>query len=194
MTTQPRTAVNRAVLALTGFALLVGGVVLFTTAPGLAVRRPTWWPSPSLYHPLFDREVLSDLRAREWWTPVVIAVGAVVSLLLARWFVAQVYVRSRSRLRLAAPGSALRTQALEAALASRAAGVDGVARTRARIHPRRRRLLLRLHVWLDADTPPGHVLDALTAITAEAQRSAAPYVLDTHVRFSHRTHRMPHVR
>lgn len=194
MMREPRSTANRTVLAVTGLALALGGLWLATARTSFAAHLPGGWPVPFAGSVLLDREGLATLRGHDWWTPAVLAAGVSATLLLALWLLSQLHVRNRSRLPLAAPGSALRTHALECAVSERAAAIDGVARCRVRIHTRRRRLRLRIHTWLAPDTAPEAVLDALTAVTAELERATAPYTVETRVRLSHRTHRMQHVR
>lgn len=80
-------------------------------------------------------------------------------------------------------------------MTARATAVPGVARTHARVLPRRgRRLEVDLRVWLDPDTSPDAVLPALRAVTAEAEDAAAPYTTRTRLRLSAAKHRAPHVR
>ncbi|MFI7243144.1 hypothetical protein [Streptomyces qinglanensis] len=200
---EPRTAVNRAVLAVTGGVLLLSGAwsagmrtapVERLTARLSSVPGMGWVLPPADGSVLLDRSGLAALRAHGWWTPAVIAVGSLVTALLTWWFLGQLRLRVRSRLRLAASGGVLRTQALEEALTRRAASVDGVARARVRLHTRRRRLRAYVHVWLEPDTTPLAVLDALTAVGTEAEAAVAPHALTTRLRLGHRTHRMPHVR
>ncbi|MEW2222523.1 hypothetical protein AB0939_25025 [Streptomyces sp. NPDC006990] len=200
---EPRTAVNRTVLAVTGGLLLLGGgwSAGLRTEPGerLTARLASvpgmgWVLPPADGNVLLDRPGLAGLRAHDWWTPGVIAVGTLLTALLTWWFLGQLRLRARSRLPLATPGGVLRTQALEEALTRRAASVGGVARARVRVHARRRRLRAHVHVWLEPDTTPRAVLDALTAVGTEAEAAVAPHTVTTRLRLSHRTHRMPHVR
>ncbi|MDF3299241.1 hypothetical protein [Streptomyces tropicalis] len=191
---EPRTAANRAVLAASGLVLLVGGAWAATAGTPLARHLLARWPAPAPGGTLLDRAGLAGLRDHGWWTPAVIAAGVLLTVLFALWCLAQVHVRAGSRLPLAAPGGALRIRALEDAVTARTADLPGVDRCRADLSVRRRHLRLRLHVWAAPDVAPGTVAEALTAVTAEVERVAAPCTLDTRVRLRHRTHRMPHVR
>ncbi|NJQ01151.1 hypothetical protein [Streptomyces zingiberis] len=192
---QPRTAVNRTVLAAAGLALLLGGGRLASAGTDvLPGRPPAWWPAAPAGGVLLDREGLAALRGQDWWTPAVVTVGVLATVLFAVWFLAQVRVRTRSLLPLAAPGGAVRTRALADALAERAATVDGVTRCHARVHAGPRILRVRLRVRLAPDTTPADVLGPLAAATAEAERAAAPYTLDARVRLSHQKRPRPHVR
>lgn len=194
MMRRPRTAANRTVLTITGLALTLGGFWLATARTPLAAHLPAGWPTPPVGSVLLNRAELAALRAHSWWTPAVIATGVLATVLLMLWFLSQLHVRSLPRLPLAAPGSSLRTHALEEALSKRTAAIDGIARCRVRIHARRRHLQLRIHAWLTPDTTPEAVLDALTAVTAETEHAAAPYKVKARVQLSHRTHRVQHVR
>ncbi|MGW1586405.1 hypothetical protein [Streptomyces sp. NPDC002386] len=189
-----RTVVNRAALGVAGLVLLPVGAWLSVTGTSLARRLPSWWPEPSggvLAAP--DR--LDRLRGEDWWPPSVLGAALVLTAVLTWWFLAQFRSGPARSLPLAAPGGTMRAGALAEALAQRAAAVPGVARGRARVVSRsRRRLDVRLRVWLGPGTAPADVLDALAAVTAEAERSAAPYTAYTRLRISAVPHRMPRVR
>jgi hypothetical protein len=191
---QPRTTANRTVLTAGGLALLLGGGWLATAGTSLAHRLPDWWPDAPSGSVLLDRAELARFRDHSWWTPTVIAVSILATALLTLWFLSQLHLRTRSRLPLAAPGSAVHTRALKNALAQRARSIDGITGCRLRIHAERRHLRVTMHVWLTPGSAPAHVLGALASVTAEAQRSAVPYTLEARVRLSHRSHPMPHVR
>ncbi|MFG2623093.1 hypothetical protein ACGFXC_36330 [Streptomyces sp. NPDC048507] len=191
----PRTTGNRTTLAIAGLVLLVGGAWPVGSWSPIADRLPAGWPRPPAGGRLLDRTALADLRSHVWWTPAVITAGVLVTVLLARWLLAQLHVGRPSRLRLAVAHTSLRTQALEEALTERAEGIDGIGRCRARVHPRRRseRLLVRVRVWLEPGAAPDTVIGQLTALTAEAEAAAAPYRIETRLRLSHITHGAPHV-
>ncbi|OIK26402.1 hypothetical protein [Streptomyces malaysiense] len=197
---QSRTAVNRFALGCTGLVLLLAGGWLATGGVHPEDRPPAWWPSwwpePAAGHRvLLDADRLSRLRGEGWWTPSVTAAAITLSLLFACWFLAQFRSGAARQLPLAAPGGTVRAQALAEALAGRASAVPGVARGRARVLPRsRRRLEVRLRVWLRPDTSPQAVLPALCAVAAEAEAAAAPYSAHTRLRISAGSHRVPHVR
>jgi len=191
-----RLFVNRLVLGGTGLVLLLVGGWLAVTRTALAHQLPAWWPEPSTGHQvLLDTPQLARLRGEGWWTPTIMAGAITLSLLFGCWFLAQFRSGVARRLPLAAPGGTLRAQALADALAVRASAVPGVARSRARVLPRsRRRLEVRLRVWLRPGIPPQTVLPALCAVTDEADESAAPYTTHTRLRLSAVSHRTSHVR
>ncbi|WP_051370423.1 hypothetical protein [Streptomyces sp. 142MFCol3.1] len=83
---------------------------------------------------------------------------------------------------------------MEDVLVRRAVTVVGIARCRARVVGRRQRLRVRLHVRLQPDVTRAVVLPALTAVVPRAEAATAPRTVHTRVRFSHRPHRVPHVR
>ncbi|WP_250400867.1 alkaline shock response membrane anchor protein AmaP [Streptomyces cellostaticus] len=189
-----RTVVNRSLLGVTGLVLVPMGVWLSVTGTSLARRLPSGWPVPSGGRlPAPDR--LDRLRGEDWWPPSLLGAVAVLTAVFTWWFLAQFRSGPARSLPLAAPGGTVRSGALAEALALRAAAVPGVARGRARVVPRsRRRLEVRLRVWLGPGTRPADVLPALCAVTAEAERSAAPYTAHTRLRVSAIRHRTPHVR
>ncbi|MET8943350.1 hypothetical protein ABZX30_07120 [Streptomyces sp. NPDC004542] len=193
---QPHTAVNRFALGIVGLALLLAGGWLAATGTVVARPLPSWWPAPAAGHRLLpapDRP--ARLRGEGWWTPSVTAAAIALTVLLACWSVARLRSGRSRPLPLAAPGGSVRGRALAQALTLRAEAVPGVARGRARVVPRsRRRLEVRLRVWLSPDTSPDEVLPALCAVTAEAGTSAAPYTAYTRLRLSAASHRRPHVR
>ncbi|MFE2246046.1 hypothetical protein [Streptomyces lavendulae] len=194
----PSTTANRTIRAIAGLILLLGGTWLATARAALAERFPAGWPAPQPPAALLDREAPADLRTHSWWTAAVTAAAVLATVLLVGCLMSRLHVRRPSRLPLAAGGGFLRRSALEEALTERAASIDGIGRchtrirTRARI--RTRRLHLDLRVWLDPDTTPDIVIEPLTALAAEAEAATAPYEIATHLRMSHLTHRMPHVR
>ncbi|MER8061991.1 MULTISPECIES: hypothetical protein [unclassified Streptomyces] len=193
MRRQPRTTVNRCVLTIAGLALALVGCWLATARTPAAAELPAGWPVPPADGVLLDRGYLATLRARGWWTPTVIAAGVLITLLLSRWLLSQLHVRGASRLPLTAPGGTLHTHALEQVLTERATSIDGVVACRVHIHARRLHLQLYIHAWLNPGATPEAVVRALTAVTTEAERTVSPYTLQTRVRLSNRTHRMPHV-
>ncbi|MFE0383203.1 hypothetical protein ACFW1F_03815 [Streptomyces bungoensis] len=186
----PRTLVNRFALGATGLALLAAGGLCVVTGTAPARRQPSWWPGvPDGV--LLDPDRLDRLRGEGWWLPAAVALTAVFTC----WFPARFRSGPGRPLPLAAPGATLRAGALAEALTRRAAAVPGVARGRARIVARsRRRLEVRLRVWLAPGTAPDEVLPALCAVAAEAEESAAPYTVHTRLRLSATSHRTPHVR
>ncbi|MFF3982248.1 hypothetical protein [Streptomyces sp. NPDC001828] len=192
--TAPRTAVNRTVLAAAGFAMLTGGAWLATAQDSIADRLPAGWATGASGTVLLNRRSLAELRDHTWWVPTVTTASALATVLLAWWLLAQIRHRRPPRLPLAAAGGHLRTRALEEVLVESAVALDGISRCHARVHARRRRLCLSLHVWLAPDTTPDQVVQQLTALTREAGRAAAPYEIDTRLRMSHVTHRAHHVR
>ncbi|MFJ3666158.1 hypothetical protein ACIPSE_06860 [Streptomyces sp. NPDC090106] len=181
---QSRTALNRFGLGGTGLALVLAGgwvAVSGTLTAG--------------HHALLDTGRLARLRGEGWWTPSVLAAAIVLSLLFGCWFLAQFRSGPGRPLPLPAPGGTVRARALAEAVALRAGTVPGVARSRARVLPRsRRRLEVRLRVWLAPDASPRAVLPDLCAVAAEAEESAAPYRAHTRLRVSAAAHRKPHVR
>ncbi|MFB7740910.1 hypothetical protein [Streptomyces sp. NPDC056132] len=192
--TAPRTAANRTVLATAGFAMLAGGVWLATAHDPIANRLPAGWPTAASGTVLLNRSDLAQLRGHTWWVPTVTTASALATVLLAWWLFAQIRHRRRPRLALAVAGGHLRTRALEDVLVERAVALDGIRRCHARVHARRRRVCLSLHVWLTPDTTPDQVVRQLTTLIREAGHAAAPYEIDTRLRMSHVTHRAHHVR
>ncbi|MFF3014738.1 hypothetical protein [Streptomyces sp. NPDC057939] len=191
----PSTTANRVLLATAGLVLLVGGLWCATAQASIAGWLPAGVPTAPPDATPLDREALADLRSHGWWTPTVITVGVLASVLLAHRLLSRLRFRRRRRtLPLAAAGGSLRTRALEEALTERALAIDGIGRCRTRVHHRRKRLRLDLRLWLDPDTTPDTVIGALTALAAEAEAATAPYDIDTRLRMSHLTHRIPHVR
>ncbi|WP_329350195.1 hypothetical protein OG226_26220 [Streptomyces sp. NBC_01261] len=190
-----RTAVNRTALGTGGLVLLLAGALLAATDRTVARRLPAWWPDSRTNNVLLEPGRLAQLRSEGWWTPTVMAASIGLTLLFAYWALGQLRSGSGRRMALPSPGCTVRPQALAEAVTARATAVPGVARTHARVLPRRgRRLELELRVWLDPDTSPDAVLPALRAVTAEAEGAAAPYTTRTRLRLSTASHRAPHVR
>ncbi|MFJ9380111.1 hypothetical protein [Streptomyces sp. NPDC101455] len=190
-----RTAVNRTALGAGGLVLLLAGALLAATDRTVAHRLPTWWPNSRTNTVLLEPGRLAQLRSEGWWTPTVMAASIGLTVLFAYWALGQLRSGSGRRMALPSPGCTVRPQALAEAVTARATAVPGVARTHARVLPRRgRRLEVQLRVWLDPDTSPDAVLPALRAVTAEAEDAAAPYTTHTRLRLSAAKHRAPHVR
>ncbi|WP_327394006.1 hypothetical protein [Streptomyces phaeochromogenes] len=190
-----RTAVNRTVLGAVGLSLFLAGSWLTATDTAFADRLPAWWPAAGTGTVLLDRDRLAQLRGEGWWTPTAIAASIGLAVLFALWSLGQSRSGRARRLALPSPGCTVRPQALAEALAARVAALPGIARSRARVLPRRgQRLEVRLRVWLEPDTPPDAVLPALRTATAEADRAATPYTAHTRVHLSTIPHRTRHVR
>ncbi|MFR9799156.1 hypothetical protein ACL02U_25165 [Streptomyces sp. MS06] len=183
---QTRTAVNRFALGAVGLSLLLAGAWLAVTGSAVAGRLPSWWPGPAAgHHALLAPARLARLRAESWWTPSVLAAAVALAALLGCWSLTRFHSGRRRPLRPAGPGGTVRAQALARALTGRAAAVPGVVRSRARVLPRpRRRLEVRVRVWLRPDASPEAVLPLLCAVAAEAEESAAPYTAHTRIRLS----------
>ncbi|MFI6339628.1 hypothetical protein [Streptomyces sp. NPDC050535] len=194
MTHGLRPGLNRAVLATVGLVLLLGGVWLAITPASWAPSLPGRWPDPGSHTALLDAERLTGLRTHGWWTPTVMAASIAATVLFALWCAGQLRGGSRPLVPLSAPGSALRTRALEDVVTQQAAAIGGVARCRTRVLVRRRHLYVRLHVWLQPSATPAAVLPDLTALAAQTETAITPYLVRTEVRFAVRSHRMPHVR
>ncbi|GAA3907930.1 hypothetical protein GCM10023084_70200 [Streptomyces lacrimifluminis] len=195
MTGRSRSVVNRAVLGAVGLTLLITGSWLAATDRHLADRLPSWWPTAGTGTVLLDGDQLARLRGEGWWTPAVMAAAIGLTVLFALCAVARFSRGPTRHLALPSPRCTVRPQALADALTARVAALPGIARSHARVLPRRgRRLELALRVWLEPDTPPDAVLPALRAVTAEAGTAAAPYTARTRVRLSAASHRMPRVR
>ncbi|MER7969799.1 MULTISPECIES: hypothetical protein [unclassified Streptomyces] len=189
-----RSVLNRTVLAVAGLGCLLGA--LWATAPRVtgAAHLPSWWPVPAPDSVFVDRRSLADLRYEGWWTPTVLVAAVAATVLLALWSARQLHGGFRPLVPLAAAGSTLRTRALEDAVTQRAVTIEGVARCRTRVLGGRRRLRVRMRVWLRPDVTPAAVLPALTALGAQTERAVTPYDVRTHVRFSTVPHRRTHVR
>jgi hypothetical protein len=190
-----RTAVNRAVLGAFGLALLLTGSWLAATDRALADGLPSWWPTADAGTVLLDANRPARLRGEGWWTPTVMTAAIGLTVLFACLSLAQLRSRPTRHLTLHTPSCTVRPQALAEALTARVAGLPGIARSRARVLPRRgSRLEVDLRVWLEPGASPDAVLPTLHAATAEAARATEPYTAHTRIRLSAAPHRMPHVR
>ncbi|NNN29675.1 hypothetical protein HLK59_04755 [Streptomyces sp. S3(2020)] len=176
-----RGSLNRVTLALVGLALV-------TPAGWLAVTR-----APGAHTAPVDLGGLASVRAQGWWTPVIMAGSITATVLLALWCTRQLSSGFRPFVVLPAPGSTLRTRALEDALTEHAVAITGVARCRTRVLARRKDLHVRLHAWLRPDADPATVLPALTALATHTETSLEGYRVHTQVRFSARSRRGPRV-
>ncbi|MEU6840432.1 hypothetical protein ABZ930_00990 [Streptomyces sp. NPDC046716] len=189
-----RTVLNRLTLAVLGAVLLAAALWLSAGGTSWAPDLPGRWPAPNPHTPIVPAERLASLRERGWWTPAVMTVSIVATLLLAYGSVRMLRSGFRRTVPLPAPHSALRTGALEDTLTRRATAVDGVAHCRARTRVRRKRLDVVLRVRLREDTSPHTVLPALTGLAHDTETVLSPYRLRLHIRLTSRSHRRPHVR
>ncbi|MER5949456.1 hypothetical protein ABT127_25725 [Streptomyces sp. NPDC001904] len=189
-----RTILNRLVLAVLGAVLLAAAVRLSAGGATWAPDLPGRWHLPGPHTPVVPAGRLATLREQGWWTPTLMAVSIVATLLLACVSLRQLGSGFRRLVPLPAPHSGLRTRALEDALVRGATAVDGVAGCRARIRVRRQRLDVVLRVRLREDTSPHTVLPALTGLAHDTETVLSPYRFRTHIRFTSRSHRRPHVR
>ncbi|MFJ8935000.1 hypothetical protein ACIRL0_04685 [Streptomyces sp. NPDC102365] len=189
-----RTVLDRTALALVGLVFLLGGTWLALTGASWATHLPSWWPEPGARAVLVDAAGLADLRSTGWWTPVVMAASITATAFLALWCVRLLRAGSHPSIPLPAPGGTLRTRALEDVMTRHAVGIGGVTRCRTRVLAYRKRLQVRLHVRLQPDVAPAAVLPALAELVGRTESSLTPYSVRTHVRFSTRSHRRPHVR
>ncbi|MBQ0851166.1 hypothetical protein J8N05_23650 [Streptomyces sp. BH-SS-21] len=189
-----RTVLDRTALAVVGLVFLLGGSWLALTRAPWATRLPAWWPEPGARAVLVDPAGLAELRSTGWWTPSVMAASIAATVLLALWCVRLLRGGARPSLPLPAPGSTLRTRALEDVVTRHAVGIGGVGRCRTRVLARRKQLQVRLHVRLQPDVAPADVLPAIAELAGRTESSLTPYSVRTRVRFSTRSHRRSHVR
>ncbi|WP_307533422.1 hypothetical protein [Streptomyces sp. V3I8] len=181
-------------LATVGLVFLLGGAWLAVTQASWATGLPAWWPDPGPRTALVDRQGLAELRTTDWWTPSVLAGAIAATALFGVWSARQLRSGVRPSVPLPAPGSTLRTRALEDAVTRQALAIEGVARCRTRALARKKRLGVRLHVRLQPDVTPAAVLPALVRLAAQTEAALTPYEVGTRVRFSTRPHSRRHVR
>ncbi|WP_420031609.1 hypothetical protein ACN2WE_01505 [Streptomyces sp. cg28] len=189
-----RTILNRLTLAVLGAVLLAAAARLSAGGAAWAPDLPGRWSIPGPHTPLVPADRLTTLREQGWWTPTVMTVSIVATLLLAHVCVRHLRSGFRRLVPLPAPRSGLRARALEDALVRGATSVDGVEGCRAHTRVRRQRLDVVLRVRLREDTSPHTVLPALTGLAHDTEGVLSPYRLRMHIRFTSRSHRRPHVR
>lgn len=173
-----RNAVNRLVL-LTGGTLLLtlGAAVVARDGIGTGWLPPSWtafggrsrWIGPGLW---------ADWRTVQCLCVLVVPLsGGVLYLQLRR--------RAVRRLLLSAPGTALSTRALTAAVAARLEALPRVSSVLATLHRAPRGLSLRTRLVLDDTASPRRLLEALTAAALpEARTFLTPQLLEAEVRFT----------
>ncbi|MFJ1593400.1 hypothetical protein ACIOD0_24620 [Kitasatospora albolonga] len=189
-----RGAVNRVLLGTVGLALLGGGTLL-AVGDGSGLGRvgrevPGWWSGRAAEGVLLDRGGLARLRESGWWTPVVIVALTLVLALSVRWFAAQVSTAGPRWVGLRGAGLTLRRRVWERAMASQAAGVDGVARARVRLAGRPLRASVTLVV--EPEARPAEVVRRVAAgVVEDARRCAGVRGLpaDVRVRVANRRER-----
>ncbi|QDQ10804.1 alkaline shock response membrane anchor protein AmaP [Streptomyces spectabilis] len=161
----PRT-VNRVLLGLVGLGLVVlGGAVL---AVGLGAGPPSWWVHDGRHDVLLSAAERTRWRERGWWWPTVIGALAVLVLLSLWWLTAQLRRRRLAEVLVETgdgEGALLRGRAMESALESEAAGLDGVGRARVLLTGRRNAPEARVGLVLETGAVPQ---DALHLLSVEA--------------------------
>ncbi|MFH8462731.1 hypothetical protein [Streptomyces sp. NPDC017991] len=192
-----RTVLDRTALAVVGLVFLLGGTWLALTGAPWATRFPARWAEPGARTVLLDPAALAELRSTDWWTPSVLAASIAATALLALGCVRLLRGGARPSIPLPAPGSTLRTRALEDVVTRHAVGIGGVGHCRTRVLARHTQVQVRLRVRLRPDVAPAAVLPALAELAGRTESSLTPYSVRMRVRFStrsHRSHRRPHVR
>lgn len=156
-------AVNRALLALFGLALLAAGVAVLTGS----------WPLGGREEPLLAREPHRGLPP--WWA---VLAGLGVCVLLALWWLLAQLRRARPASLLVDTGdgafAVLRGRALEEAVAADVrAAVDGVADCRVVLRGRRGAPDLRVSLELEPHAVPADALAALAGPVLTRARTSA---------------------
>ncbi|MEV0257865.1 alkaline shock response membrane anchor protein AmaP [Streptomyces sp. NPDC050732] len=182
--------VNRVLLALAGFVLLVlGGSVL---AVGLGASPPSWWIHDGRHDVLLSAADRVQWRDEGWFWPVVIAVLAVLLLLSLWWLSAQLRRRRLAEVLVETgdgEGAQLRGVAMENVLAAEAETLDGVERAHAVLTGRRSRPQARVDAVLAPHAAPADVLhDLSTQPVTHARDAAGLASLPTTVRLRARKH------
>ncbi|MFJ9174001.1 hypothetical protein [Streptomyces sp. NPDC102360] len=180
-----RTIVNRLALALAGTALIAVATTVLLLRTRWASHSPDALVTPT--H-------LTALREKAWWTPTAMTASIAATALFATWCVRQIGDGRRRSTPLPVPRSALRTRALEDAVAVRAGTTEGIDRCSARVRARRGRLDVLLRVRLRADTAPAAVLPALTAVASDTRATARPHECTVRVHFGIPGHRASRLR
>lgn len=176
-----RTAVNRTLLGLTGLVLVIVAAAVMSSVWGLGL--PPWGPGFAQRTVFLEevRSVAIDLSPP--WSPQFMAAVLAVVLVCGLWSARQLGDGRRSLLALQVANGAVRTKALEDAVAWQAAGISGVDSCRARLAGPSGKLCLHLDVRLRQGVAPGTVLATLEVVVAELEKALAPGHLRTRVRF-----------
>ncbi|MET9800066.1 alkaline shock response membrane anchor protein AmaP [Streptomyces sp. NPDC006368] len=163
--------VNRVLVGLAGLLLLcVGGAVL---AAGLDLGVPSWWPWRGP-----DAVLLGEARRGrgEWRWPAAVALLAVLLVLALGWLVAQLRRRRLTEVLVDTgdgEGAVLRGRALEGAVESEAATLEGVSRASVRLTGRRTAPAARLSLLLEPHASPADTLSHLTTGALAHARTSA---------------------
>ncbi|MFH8796210.1 alkaline shock response membrane anchor protein AmaP [Streptomyces sp. NPDC017941] len=183
--------VNRVLLGLLGLVLLLFGASVL--AVGLGARPPSWWVYDGRHDVLLSDADRARWRDDGWFWPTVIGALALVVLLALWWLTAQLRRRRLSEVLVETgdgEGALLRGRAMENALESEAAALDGVARARVRLTGRRNAPEARVGLLLGADAVPGDALRGVCAgALAHARDSAGLERLPATVRLRAVRHR-----
>ncbi|MBM7170989.1 alkaline shock response membrane anchor protein AmaP [Streptomyces sp. G44] len=187
--------VNRVLLGLAGFVLLVaGGSVL---AVGLGASPPSWWVHDGRRDVLFSAADRTRWRDEGWFWPTVIAVLALLVLLALWWLSAQLRRRRLAELLVETgdgEGALLRGRALEDVLAGEAGTLDGVERARATLRGRRTAPRTRVDLAVSPESTPADALHRFSAeVLPRARESAGLASLPATVRLRGVRHRAERV-
>ncbi|MFD9334753.1 alkaline shock response membrane anchor protein AmaP [Streptomyces sp. NPDC060028] len=159
-------AVNRALLALCGLALLAGGVLLLAAAGPFGGRHA----------PLLSAEARRRYWHAEGWWWWAVAAGLALCVLMALWWLLSQLRRPRVAAVLVDTGdgafAVLRGRALEEAVAAETRALDGVARCRVALVGRRGAPRLRVAVELEPHAVPADVLATLVGPVLEHARTS----------------------
>ncbi|MGA4846878.1 hypothetical protein ACOBQB_11635 [Streptomyces sp. G5(2025)] len=190
-----RNGTNRAALFGAAAVLLASGATLASATGVVGDRLPANWPRLPAGRTWLDGEALGRWRDQGWWPTGVIVALSVGVLLFLWWGGAQVRAGRLREVPLGQPGVTLSGPALAAAMAERAAAVDGVARAHVTLLGRPRRLRARITLVLAAESRPEAVLGDLgRRAVAEARAAAAPRVLEVDARLTVRRHKTRRLR
>lgn len=189
-----RTGMNRTLTALIGAGCLGAGLWLLGASDAVTEHLPHWWPTHFRNGVLIDRDHLRSLRDTGWWAPLVIGVGALITLLCLRLALTRTPLRGPlPSVPLAAPRAEVRAGALQDAVRRDALAIAGISRAHCRITTHRRSAHLTLRVWTQPGTTPQEVLPALGSVITTAENTLHPRHLTTRTRVSSRPQPTPRV-
>lgn len=180
-----RSTVNRCVLLGAGLLLLAAGTAVLAPQVAGADRLPPYWSDWAGSRPWIEPRARAAWHGDRGREAAAIAVLVLAGLSAAALLLLQLRRRTVRRLPLPAPGTALDSGALTAAVTGRLLALPGVRAVRTTLRGTPREPCLGIRLALDDTASPDRVLAELAgAVVPEARTVLAPQSLRAEVHFT----------
>lgn len=180
-----RNPVNRGVLLAAGLLLLAAGISVLAPQVPAADRLPAYWSDWAADRPWVEPRIRAAWHGGRGREAAAIAVLVLAALSAAALLLFQLRRRAVRRLPLPAPGTALDSGALTAAVTGRLLALPGVRAARTTLRGTAKDPCLRIRLVLDDTASPGRVLAELAgAVVPEARTVMDPQPLRAEVHFT----------